>query len=96
MHGGDEITVVCIKYMTAEEADGFVKNNDEMALAKGLQHDPDDPGTAESEIQKGHDDEKGPFVEVKFFMEVMDIENIDKWCAAEGFEVLEKTFGSHI
>jgi hypothetical protein len=29
-------------------------------------------------------------------MEVIDMENIENWCADEGSEVIEKTFGSHL
>ncbi len=96
MHGGDEVTIACLKYMTEGLAEEFVSNTNEIELARSLQTNPEDAGVG-SEIVKGFDEEtRSHFVEVKFYMEIVDIDNIEKWCAAEGFEILEKTFGSHL
>jgi|TARA_B100000315_G_scaffold260287_1_gene320571 hypothetical protein len=96
VHGGDEVTIACLKYMNEGLAEEFVKNTDESGLARSLQTNPADGGV-DSEIVNGFDENKGShFVEVKFYMEVIDIENIEKWCATEGFEILERTFGSHL
>lgn len=96
MHGGDEITMTCLKYTTEALAQEFVGNTNESELARSLQTNPEDGGVG-SEIVNGFDEDKGShFVEVKFYMEIVDIENVEKWCAAEGFEILERTFGSHL
>ena len=96
MHGGNEITVLCMKYMAEDLAKAFVKNNDETELARSLQEDSGD-ADLDVEIMSGFDERRGShFVEVKFYTDIEDIEHVEKWCAAEGFEILEKTFGSHV
>jgi len=97
VHGGDELTIVCLKYMTEALADEFISNTNESELAESLQEKSVDSGTAASEIVKAFDEEKAShLVEIRFYMEIIDIGNVEKWCAEEGFQIMEKTFGSHL
>lgn len=97
MHGGNEVIMLCIKYMTEELAEEFVRNTDEVELGRSLQKDPLDSHGIDSEIMSAFDASKrSHYVEVRFYTEIEDMDDVEKWCAAEGFEVIEKTFGSHV
>jgi hypothetical protein len=96
VHAGNEITMLCMKYMPEDLAKAFVSNTDETELARSLQEDSGD-ADLDVEIMSGFDKQReSHFVEVKFYTDIEDIEHVEKWCAAEGFEVIEKTFGSHV
>ena len=47
-----------------------------------------------SKIDRGFDEDKGShFVEVIFYMEIEDMENVESWCEAEGFDNVKSIFG---
>ncbi|MDP6264804.1 MAG: hypothetical protein QGG98_06075 [Pseudomonadales bacterium] len=94
VHGGSEIVMFCVKHMTEESVEEFVKNTDEIELAQGLQKDRDDHLGGYSKIDRGFDEDKGShFVEVIFYMEIEDMENVESWCEAEGFDNVKSIFG---
>ena len=96
MHGGDEITLVCVKYMTEALAEEFVTNTNEIELARSLRENPATSGGVDSDIVNGFDDDKGShYVAIKLFMEIVDIATVEQWCAAEGFEIVDRIFGGH-
>jgi hypothetical protein len=93
VHGGSEIVMVCWKHMTEGSVEEFVNNTDGLELGRSLQKDRDDHLGGYSEIDSGFDKVKGShFVEVKFCMEVEDMDNVENWCAAEGFEIVKTIF----
>lgn len=95
VHGGSEIVMFCQKHMSEDLVEEFVKNTNETELAKSLQKDRDDHLGAYSIIVGGFNKDKGShFVEIKFCMEIEDMENVEDWCAAEGFEIVKSIFSS--
>ena len=97
VHGGSEINMLCVKYMPEAEAVTFVRDTDEVELGRSLMVHDDHEDEIVSEITSRFDESTGSHrVEVKFYADVEDIEQLEAWCAAEGFEVIEKTFGSHV
>jgi len=98
MHGGTEIDVTCVKYMTEERVAAFVRENDPEAFAASLQNDPDPDNhhhDAWCEIEAAFDEEKNShYVVIRLEMEVEDLQHIQNWCAAEGFEIIESLFGT--
>jgi len=95
VHGGSEIVIFCLKYMTEGLVQEFIKNTRETELADSLQKDRDDHLDGYSEIVGGFDEDKGShFIEVKFCMQIEDMDNVENWCAAEGFEIIKSIFGT--
>ncbi len=96
MHGGNEITLVCIKYTTEDAAKAYEKETDEVQLGRSLDREDVEHGI-DTEIMSGFDEGKGShFIEVKLYADIEDLEAIEAWGAAEGFEIVEKNFGSHV
>lgn len=96
MHGGSEIVLSCLKHMAEGLVEEFVKKTDEIELAQSLQNDRDDHLGGYSKIKGGYDKKADAhFVEVKFYMEVEDMVNVENWCAAEGFEIVNSIFSGH-
>ena len=95
MHGGSEITMIYVKHMDEKSADEFVKNINETDLAQSLQNDREDHLDARGSSEIGFDKGKGThFVELRFYMEIEDMANVEAWCAEEGFENTGNIFGS--